>query len=100
MIMKSYDKASWHIDGGENELEVITRFKDVFTFLADKRMLNAEGLETFEFGMDDSASLNSNMLTSEGEAFLDAYYDVVLSKDPKNIAKNLQIAYEEYTEKK
>ena len=98
--MKSYDKASWHIDGGEKESDVITRFKDVFTFLADKKMLNEEGLETFEFGMDSSVSLNSNMVTAEGEAFLDAYYDVVLSKNTKDTTKNLQIAYEEYTEKK
>lgn len=97
--MKSYDKASWHIDGGEKESDVIARFKDVFTFLADKKMLNEEGLETFEFGMDSSVSLNSNMVTAEGEAFLDAYYDVVLSKNPKDTTKNLQIAYEEYINK-
>lgn len=98
--MKSYDKASWHIDGGEKESDVIARFKDVFTFLAEKKMLNEEGLETFEFGMDSSISLNSNMVTAEGETFLDAYYDVVLGKSPMDTVKNLQIVYEEYIEKK
>lgn len=94
--MKTYDKASWHIDGGENESDVITRFREVFTFLVDKKMLSAEGMETLEFGMDSSVSLNSNMVTAEGAAFLDAYYDIVLGQDPKDTAQNLQIAYEKY----
>ena len=91
--MKSYDKASWHIDGGEKESDVIARFKDVFTFLADKKMLSAEGLETFELGMDSSISLNSNMVTPEGEAFLDAHYDAALSESPKDIKSYLENVY-------
>ena len=39
--MKTYDKASWHIDGGEKESAVVSRFKTLFLFLADKNMLNA-----------------------------------------------------------
>jgi len=95
--MKSYDKASWHIDGGEKESEVISRFKTLFLFLADNNMLNAEGKETLEFGMDSSVSLNSTMVTAEGRSFLDAYYDIVLNQNPKEIRKNLQEAYEIFT---
>ena len=94
--MKTFDKASWHIDGGENEKDVISRFKEVFSFLKEKNMLNDEGLETLEYGMDSSASLNSNMVVAEGEAFLDAYYDVVLDQNPIDINKNLQLAYEKF----
>ena len=94
--MKSYDKASWHIDGGEIESEVITRFKDVFAFLAEKKMLNDEGEETYEYGMDSSVSLNSDMVNSEGEAFLDTYYDIVLNQDPMAIKENLRIAYDKF----
>ncbi len=95
--MKSYDKASWHIDGGENEVEVIDRFKDVFAFLAEKKMLNEEGMETYEYGMDSSVSLNSNMVNEQGESFLDTYYDAILSQNPKEIKKNLEEAYKVYT---
>ena len=96
--MKSYDKASWHIDGGENEVEVIDRFKDVFAFLAEKKMLNEEGLETYEYGMDSSVSLNSNMVNEEGEAFLNECYDAVLNQDPKEIKNNLEEAYKMYSD--
>lgn len=95
--MKSYDKASWHIDGGENEVEVIDRFNDVFAFLAEKNMLNEEGLETYEYGMDSSVSINSNMVNEQGESFLDTYYDAVLGQNPKEIKKNLEEAYKVYT---
>lgn len=98
--MKSYDKASWHIDGGENESVVIARFKEIFAFLADKKMLNDEGVETFEYGMDSSASLNSNMVTAEGERFLDAYYDVVLKQDLNEFRNNLEKSYIEFTAEK
>ena len=96
--MKSYDKAAWHIDGGERETDVIARFKDIFAFLSDKKMLSAEGMETLEFGMDSSVSLNSNMVNAEGEAFLDAYYDVILNQNPKEIQKSLQESYEKYVD--
>lgn len=91
--MKSYDKAAWHIDGGEKEADVIARFREIFVFLSDKKMLSDEGLETLEFGMDSSVSLNSNMVNAEGEAFLDSYYDVVLNQNPNEIRKNLQESY-------
>ena len=94
--MKTFDKASWHIDGGENEKDVISRFTEVFSFLKEKNMLNDEGLETLEYGMDSSASLNSNMVMAEGESFLDAYYDAVLGQNPIDINKNLQAAYDKY----
>lgn len=94
--MKTFDKASWHIDGGEKEKDVISRFNEVFSFLKEKNMLNDEGLETLEYGMDSSVSLNSNMVVAEGEAFLDAYYDVVLGQNPVDINKNLQAAYDKY----
>ena len=94
--MKSYDKAAWHIDAGEIEADVIARFKEVFTFLKSKQMLNEEGLETLEFGMDSSVSLNSNMVNAQGMAFLDEYYDVILKQNPKEIRRNLKESYTKY----
>ena len=31
--MKTYDKAAWHIDGGENSTDVIHKFEHVYEFL-------------------------------------------------------------------
>lgn len=94
--MKSYDKASWHIDGGETEEDVVARFKVIFIFLADMKMLSDDGLETLEYGMDSSVSLNSTMVNTDGEKFLDTYYEVIIAKNPKEIQKNLKSAYEEF----
>ncbi len=94
--MKNYDKAAWHIDAGEKEADVVARFRETFSFLESKQMLSEEGMETREFGMDGSVSLNSNMVNSQGEAFLDAYYDVILNQNPKEIRKNLQESYKKY----
>lgn len=95
--MKVYDKASWHIDGGENRTEVVSRFKAVFEFLQEKNMLTADGLETLEYAMDSSASLNSRMVTAEGNDFLEKYYDDILAVTPTQIRKNLVEAYKEFT---
>lgn len=97
--MKSYDKAEWHIDSGEQEREVVLRFKDVFAFLAEKKLLNSEGLETFELGMDSSVALNSNMVNEKGKDFLDACYDKVLGENVKEMKKNLEDEYKKFEKK-
>lgn len=94
--MKSYDKASWHVDGGEKVSDVVSRFKTIFDFLADKKMLTPEGVETLDFGMDSSVSLNSDMVNADGKAFLDRYYDFILNQDPTEIEKNLEETYIKY----
>ena len=53
--MKSYDKAAWHIDGGEDAAEVILRFKRLFEFLSEKKMLTEDdgyGQATYFFSED------------------------------------------------
>ena len=62
-------------------------------------MLSEEGLETLEFGMDSSVSLNSNMVNAEGEAFLDAFYNVILNQNPKEIRENLQESFKKFVAK-
>lgn len=91
--MKVYDKAAWHIDGGEKASDVVKRLAIVFEFLKDKKMLNDNGLETMEYAMDSSVSLNSSMVNVEGKKFLETHYDGVMKKDPKQIKKNLLDAY-------
>lgn len=94
--MKVYDKASWHIDGDEKKQDVIARFREVFEFLQGNEMLSEEGIETLEYAMDSSVSLNSMMVNLEGKEFLECYYDDVITNSPENIKKNLQEAYEKF----
>ena len=96
--MICYDKAAWHIDGGENTSAVVTRFKEIFRFLADNKMLNDDGVETLEYGMDSSVSLNSTMLNDEGKEFLDNYYDVIIKQNPKEVKMSLESAYQKFKE--
>ena len=56
--MKIYDKAAWHIDADENPNEVVEKFKIIFSFLKMKNMLNSEGLEIFDLGIDQNISLH------------------------------------------
>ncbi len=98
-MMKTYDKASWHIDGGEKTVDVVSRFKVIFKFLKENKLLSEDGEETLEYGMDSSVSLNSTMVTREGKKFLDKYYDLVMKQDPKNLRKNLKDAYNQVNAK-
>ena len=59
-------------------------------------MLTEDGIETLEYGMDSSVSLNSTMVTAEGEAFLDNYYDEIIKLDPNDLKNNLQNAYDDF----
>lgn len=73
--MRIIDKAAWQIDGGLQEETVVKHFKNVFTWLNLHGMLSEEGKEELEGGIDDSASLNEDLVTSEGLDFLEKYYD-------------------------
>lgn len=94
--MKIYDKASWHIDGGEPVADVVARFREVFEFLHEKEMLTEEGLETLEYAMDCSVSLNSTMLSAEGNTFIDYYYDSVIAVEPQTIRTKLIEAHKKF----
>lgn len=76
--MKIYDKAKWHIDSHIPKNTVIEHFDFIFHWLKEHNMLNENGKEEINVGIDEEISLNSSMLTSEGELFLDKYYDELL----------------------
>lgn len=91
--MKVFDKAQWHIDQGENTSEVIAKFKAVFSFLHAHKMLSAEGLEMYEFGIDSSISLNERMVTPDGKICLDRHYDAVINSSAEIITGELERRY-------
>ncbi len=87
--MQVYDKAQWHIDAGEDKIEVVNKFKAIFAFLSEQNMLSEEGKEIFELGIDGSISLNDKMLNSEGKVFIVRYYDRVSDFTSKTITGEL-----------
>lgn len=87
--MKIYDKANWHIDAGENQQEVIEKFKVIFSVLKAKNMLSEEGKEIIELGIDSSISLHERLLTSEGNTFIEDHYDSVINLKSNEIAVKL-----------
>lgn len=87
--MKVYDKAMWHIDGGEDKEEVIAKFKVIFSFLKGKDMLSDEGKEIMEFEIDSSISLHERLLTAEGNKFIEEYYDSIINLKSNEIAVKL-----------
>ncbi|MBO5731840.1 MAG: hypothetical protein J6R67_11620 [Treponema sp.] len=76
--MKVYDKAIWHIDGGESKDEVLKKFATIFTYLKKNEMLTDEGLEIFDLGIDSSVSLHERLVNDKGKVFLDKTYDSLL----------------------
>ena len=92
--VKVFDKASWHIDGGEDPKKVVTRFKDIFICLKKLHLLNDDGLEVLDNAMDDSVSLHQGLVTDEGYDFLTKYYDksIIASE----LKKNYEIFKKEY----
>ncbi|MDR2492368.1 MAG: hypothetical protein LBD25_02740 [Coriobacteriales bacterium] len=69
------DKARWQIDGGVPEDSVVSHFQAVFSWLCKHDMLSDEGREEFDDGIDCSASLNEDLVTSEALVFLENCYD-------------------------
>lgn len=91
--MKLYDKVSWHIDDGEDENDVINRFGEIIDFLQRTQMLNDEGKEAVQIGIDAEFSLHDRMLNKEGKKFLDKYYDKALENGVLSVGKYLEEKY-------
>ncbi|MCM1097243.1 MAG: hypothetical protein NC427_04170 [Ruminococcus flavefaciens] len=96
-MLKIYDKAQWHIDAGMDTETVVERMTIIFNFLDSKGLLDSEGKEIKNLGIDSSSSLHERMLTEEGIKFLDQYYDSVIGRELGDIETALQEAYEIYT---
>ncbi|MDR1882979.1 MAG: hypothetical protein LBR26_09415 [Prevotella sp.] len=77
MSTRIYDKVLWHVETTDKSL-VIKYFTSLMEFLTNHQLLNDEGKEIFEFGVDVSLSINSKMLTNKGNKLLSFYYDEFL----------------------
>lgn len=94
--MKIFDKAQWHIDAGENSLEVVDKFKLVFLFLEKQDLLSEDGKEMLEIGIDSSISLNERMVTERGCIFLENCYDDVIGFHGDELVEKLNELYQNF----
>lgn len=90
------DKASWYLDAGENKTDVIERFQIVFSFLHEHSILNQDGEEIYQLGVDSSVSLHSDLITTDGFSFLNLCYDKAISLNNNAIFAYLTGAYDMY----
>ena len=73
--MKIIDKAAWQIDSGVPADKTVSHFACVFEWLSRHGLLTEEGEEELEDGIDDTASLNDELVSEQGIAFLESCYD-------------------------
>lgn len=74
-MAKIIDKASWQIDNGVNQKDVIEHFKFIFKWLEKNNLLSSDGKEILDIGIDSSISLNEKMVNDKALKFLEKYYD-------------------------
>ena len=98
--MKIFDKAQWHIDGGENPSSVTNKFLVIFDLLNEEGLLSDDGMEILELGIDSSVSLNEKMVTGIGFEFLEKYYDEVINYGCDEIAYELRKRHHLFVESK
>ena len=94
-MLKVYDKAQWHIDAGEDEKAVVNKMKILFGFLDAKGLLQQEGKEMLELGVDSSISIHERMLTEQGNKFMDAKYDTVINTSEEEFGEALESVFTE-----
>ena len=95
-MLKVYDKAQWHIDAGEDESIVIKKMNALFDFLDKNGLLNAEGKEILEIGIDDSVSVHERMLSEVGNKFMKSKYDLVIDTNADEFFETLEKSFEEF----
>ena len=98
--MKIFDKAQWHIDGGENPSSVTNKFLVIFDFLNEEGLLSHDGMEILDLGMDSSVSLNDQMVTEKGFKFLEKYYAEVINDGCDEIVYELRKRHHLFIESK
>lgn len=84
--MKVFDKASWQIDNGVDEVTVIAHFEFIFGWLNEHDMLSPDGLEILETGIDEDVSLHEGMVNERGLHFLNEFYDKLITDTEYDVA--------------
>lgn len=87
--MKIFEKASWHIDAGENKSEVLRKIELIMQYLKEHNMLSPEGIEIYELGIDESISITERMVTPKGYSFLDERINEFLASDIQSLREKL-----------
>lgn len=94
----NYDKAKWQIDAGISEKDVNKTFKIIFNWLNKHNYLNDAGIEILELDDFSDASINSSLLTKEGNQFMKTYYNKLLKEIKYGDNKIINILNDKYKE--
>ena len=89
--MKIFDKASWQIDNGISEEIVIAHFEFIFEWLKVHDMLNQDGKEILEIGIDDDVSLHEGLLNKSGLDFLNKFYDKLIADSEYDVSREREL---------
>ena len=95
--MKVYDKSAWQIDGGMEPQAVKDHFLIVMDWLYAFGLLNSEGKELRELGIDSEFSLHEGLVTEEGAEFLDLYFDPLIKESGYDTANEKEMLTELYS---
>lgn len=96
--MNTFDKASWQIDNGIDKNIVISHFEFIFKWLQQHHMLNEDGIEILDIGIDEDVSLYDGLLTKGGITFLELCYDNLISKSEYKIEQEKTLLDEFYNQ--
>ncbi len=72
-----YDKVSWHFPEGKDcpSIEAAkVHFRAIMKWLKENNLLNEEGMEAYEIGLDDDFAITSSMLNEVGNEILKKHY--------------------------
>ena len=94
MKTKVYDKASWHIEGGEDLNKVLAHFSFIMAWCSSNNLLSEEGKEIADLCVDQSISLHSRMFTDKGNIFMDKHYDKFIDATSDNKDEMISILAE------
>ncbi|MBX3007628.1 MAG: hypothetical protein KF816_06325 [Melioribacteraceae bacterium] len=87
--IKVYDKLTWHFPEGNNCPNIDAaknHFESVMKWLDENDFLSKEGKEIYALGIDSDFSINSAMLTDQGNHIFEKNYSKLLKEiDYKSI---------------
>ncbi len=81
MPLKVYDKVSWHFPDGKNcpDIQSATlHFRTLLKWLQERSLLSPFGKAVAAQEIGEDFSITSEMLSAQGAALLDEYYDAWL----------------------
>lgn len=69
----------------------IAHFEFIFEWLKEHDMLNQDGKEILEIGIDDDVSLHEGLLNKSGLDFLNKFYDKLIADSEYDVSREREL---------